>query len=119
MSSVTEAIDESAKAATSTTPSTPIPVTDVSTPAATTPAATTENAPRTVVGVAGLLNAPEGSTAINPATGKEMALSYKDMKDVPEGTSVIGLSKPATTVAEAIARVQAAERGEPDPYITY
>ena len=118
MSSITEAIDEAEKLVKpATTPSTPLPVTDVSKTTAATPAATTSY--NTVGGMASLLSAPEGSTIINPATGKEMALSYTDMKDVPEGTFVIGLSKPATTVAEAIARVQAAERGEPDPYVTY
>ena len=122
MSSITEAITAAEKLVKpATTPSTPLPVTDVSKTTAATPAATTatSSSGSTISGITSLLNAPEGSTAINPATGKEMALSYTDMKDVPEGTFVVGFSRPAKTLTEAYARVAAAERGEPDPYLVY
>ena len=66
-----------------------------------------------------LVNAPEGATVINPATGKEIPVSYSDRKDVPEGATVLARTRPARTLTEAYARAAAAERGEPDPYATY
>jgi hypothetical protein len=66
-----------------------------------------------------LVNAPEGATVINPATGKEIPVFYSDRKDVPEGATVLARTRPARTLTEAYARAAAAERGEPDPYATY
>lgn len=73
----------------------------------------------TISDAADFVNAPEGATVINPATGQPMALAYKNRADVPEGAQVIGVTRPAKTLTEAYARAEAARRGEPDPLATF